>query len=75
MVAFLMLLFTDMWMFALAGFGARLLIQLLVLNRPMRILGGGDLVFLTPFIELVFLFLKFYPSKFLIILIFHSLFL
>ncbi len=57
-VTFTMLLFTKLWLFAVAGFAFRLLIQLLILNRPMKILGGGDLVFLTPFIELVFLFLN-----------------
>jgi len=63
-----MLLFTKLWLIALIGFGFRVLIQLLILNKPMRVLGGKDLVFLTPFIELVFLILNpiIYFSNFII---------
>lgn len=58
MASFVILLLTQYWMFALIGFGTRLLIQLLVLSKPMKLLGGKDLLFLTPFIELLFLFLN-----------------
>lgn len=58
MAAFVVLLFTSFWPLALAAFGLRMLVQILVLNKPMKVLGGKDLVFLTPFIEIVLLILN-----------------
>jgi cellulose synthase/poly-beta-1,6-N-acetylglucosamine synthase-like glycosyltransferase len=64
----IILLFTQLWLVALIGFGFRVLIQLLILNKPMKILGGSDLIFLTPLIELVFLILNpiIYFSNFIV---------
>ena len=57
-VSFFILIFTRFWMFAAIGMGVRLLVQLLVLRKPMKTMGGGDLLIFTPIIELVILFLN-----------------
>lgn len=54
-LSFIVLLFTSFWKIALIAFAFRMLVQLLILNKPMKLLGGKDLLFLTPFIEVFML--------------------
>lgn len=58
LATFVGLLFTPLWPLACAGYGVRLLVQLLVLRKPMRVLGGKDLYLLTPIIEPLMLLLN-----------------
>jgi hypothetical protein len=66
--AFIPLLFTQYWLVAIIGMAIRVLVQLLILNKPMRALGGSDLVIFAPLIELVFLIINpvIYFSNFII---------
>lgn len=67
-VAFGALLFTQFWLIAIIGVSLRVLVQLLTLNKPMRILGGSDLIIFAPLIELIFLIINpvIYISNFII---------
>jgi len=58
LISFFMLIFTRFWMIAAIGMGIRLLVQLLILKKPMKAMGGGDLLMFTPIIEIVFLILN-----------------
>jgi len=58
LISFFMLIFTRFWMIAAIGMGIRLLVQLLILKKPMKAMGGGDLLLFTPIIEIVFLILN-----------------
>ncbi|MDC3336647.1 glycosyltransferase [Flavobacteriales bacterium] len=66
--SFIPLLLTQYWMMAIIGIAIRLLVQLLILNKPMRALGGSDLVIFAPLIELIFLIINpvIYFSNFII---------
>lgn len=57
-LSFATLLFSDTYrIYALSFMGGRILIQLSVLIKPIKLLGGKDLVYLTPFLELFLIIL------------------
>jgi glycosyltransferase involved in cell wall biosynthesis len=60
-ITFIGLLFTQWWSVAVALFGIRLIMQMLINNKAMKKLGEKDLLVYSPIIEWLLLF-AFYPG-------------